>query len=365
MPTAPPADEDGSQLWLRYPKVPIPGRLAEYQAGLTHIVKAGTSATLQAAQAELVKGSSGLTGTTVPVADAADGRRAPWCSGRRPPRRSSAGCRSGSRLTAVAAKAIWSRRRTVGGKAAIVVAANTDVGVLHGAFALLRHLQCHRTLAGPGAQRARPRSSAASSITGTTSTAPSSAATPASRSGTGARCRRRSRSATPTTRAPTRRIGINGAVLNNVNAERPDPHRREPGQGRRAWRRVPPLRHRRLPVGALQRAHRDRRSHHGRSRRPRGARPGGGTRSDEIYATIPDFGGFLVKANSEGQPGPQDYRRTHADGANMLADALAPHGGIVMWRAFVYATTAPIASARRTTSSSRSTASSAPTRWCR
>jgi alpha-glucuronidase len=58
---------------------------------------------------------------------------------------------------------------------------------------------------------------------------------------------------------------------------------------------------------------------------------------DEIYTYIPDFGGFLVKANSEGQPGPQDYQRTHADGANMLADALAPHGGIVMWRAFVYA----------------------------
>jgi len=58
---------------------------------------------------------------------------------------------------------------------------------------------------------------------------------------------------------------------------------------------------------------------------------------DEIYRAIPDFGGFVVKANSEGQPGPQDYHRTHADGANMMADALAPHGGIVMWRAFVYA----------------------------
>ncbi|MDR1938939.1 MAG: alpha-glucuronidase, partial [Tannerellaceae bacterium] len=56
----------------------------------------------------------------------------------------------------------------------------------------------------------------------------------------------------------------------------------------------------------------------------------------EIYALIPDLGGFLVKANSEGLPGPQDYGRTHADGANMLADALAPYKGIVMWRAFVY-----------------------------
>lgn len=59
-------------------------------------------------------------------------------------------------------------------------------------------------------------------------------------------------------------------------------------------------------------------------------------KAEEIYGLIPDFGGFLVKANSEGLPGPQDYGRTHADGANMLAEALEPHGGIVMWRAFVY-----------------------------
>ena len=64
-------------------------------------------------------------------------------------------------------------------------------------------------------------------------------------------------------------------------------------------------------------------------------------KADEIYTYIPDFGGFLVKANSEGQPGPQDYKRSHADGANMMADALAPHGGIVMWRAFVYSHEAP------------------------
>jgi alpha-glucuronidase len=59
-------------------------------------------------------------------------------------------------------------------------------------------------------------------------------------------------------------------------------------------------------------------------------------KTDEIYQYIPDFGGFLVKANSEGQPGPQNYKRNHADGANMLADAVAPHGGNIVWRAFVY-----------------------------
>ena len=64
-------------------------------------------------------------------------------------------------------------------------------------------------------------------------------------------------------------------------------------------------------------------------------------KADEIYRLIPDFGGFLVKANSEGEPGPQDFGRTHADGANMLAGVLKPHKGIVMWRAFVYAPQSP------------------------
>ncbi|MFP4090379.1 MAG: alpha-glucuronidase family glycosyl hydrolase [Cyclobacteriaceae bacterium] len=70
-------------------------------------------------------------------------------------------------------------------------------------------------------------------------------------------------------------------------------------------------------------------------------------KADEIYEYVPDFGGFLVKANSEGQPGPQDYDRNHADGANMLADAVAEHGGIVMWRAFVYSEDEPLDRAKQ------------------
>ena len=65
------------------------------------------------------------------------------------------------------------------------------------------------------------------------------------------------------------------------------------------------------------------------------------SKATEIFNIVPGFGGFLVKANSEGQPGPQNYKRSHADGANMLADAVAPHGGIVMWRAFVYSNETP------------------------
>jgi alpha-glucuronidase len=70
-------------------------------------------------------------------------------------------------------------------------------------------------------------------------------------------------------------------------------------------------------------------------------------KADEIYRAIPDFGGFLVKANSEGQPGPRDYHRSHADGANVLARAVAPHGGIVMYRAFVYAEDNPVDRAKQ------------------
>ena len=66
-----------------------------------------------------------------------------------------------------------------------------------------------------------------------------------------------------------------------------------------------------------------------------------GDKVKEIYEHIPDFGGFAVKANSEGQPGPQDYQRNHAEGANMLAEALAPYGGVLMWRAFVYSNEEP------------------------
>lgn len=70
-------------------------------------------------------------------------------------------------------------------------------------------------------------------------------------------------------------------------------------------------------------------------------------KAKEIYELIPDFGGFLVKANSEGQPGPQNYGRNHAEGANMLADAVEPYGGIVMWRAFVYDNEVPIDRAKQ------------------
>ena len=130
-------------------------------------------------------------------------------------------------------------------------------------------------------------------------------------------------------------IGINGAVINNVNANvrilSPEYLR----QGGGAGGRVAAVRRARVSVGQLRRADAARRPDDRRSARS-GRRRVVESKADEIYALIPDFGGFLVKANSEGQPGPKDYGRNHAEGANVLADALAPHGGNVIWRAFIY-----------------------------
>ena len=124
MPNPPPPDEDGAQLWLRYKKVPLAGRLAEYQAALNHVVTAGSSATLQAAQSELVTGLSGLLGATVAVAAAPTGNGAVVLG---TPTSSTlvSGLALGSRLTAVGNEGYLVEAATIGGRPAIVVAGNT------------------------------------------------------------------------------------------------------------------------------------------------------------------------------------------------------------------------------------------------
>jgi alpha-glucuronidase len=333
VPSTPPADEDGSQLWLRYPKVSLPSRLAEYQAAITQIVKAGSSATLQAAQSELVKGLSGLTGATIAVVDQPSVAGAVVLG---TPASSSIvqSLSLGATLTSAGAEGYVVQATTVSGKAAIVVAGNSDVGVLRGAFALLRHMQCHRTLAGlalsgaPKIQRrildhwdnldgSIERGYAGKSLW--------------------------QWSSLPGTLSPrytdyaraNASIGINGVVLNNVNA---DPQILTSANLDKVAALATAFRPYGIAVylsaqfgapkviGGLSTA----------DPLDSGVKQWWTTLANSIYQKIPDFGGFLVKANSEGQPGPADYGRTHADGANMLAAALSPHGGIVMWRAFVY-----------------------------
>jgi len=328
-----PPDEDGALLWLRYKKVPLPGRLAEYQAALNHVVKAGSSATLQAAQSELVTGLGGLLGVTVPVADQPTGNGAVVVG---TPNSSTiiANLALFSRLPSVGPEGYLIETADVGGKAAIVVAGNTDAGALRGVFALLRHLQCHRPVAGlalSGSPRIRrrllnhwdnmdgtvERGYAGKSLWGWSSLP----ATISQRYKDYARA--------------NASIGINGTVLNNVNSN------------------AQILTTANLDkVAALATAFRA----YGiavylSARFSAPIEIGGLTTADptnsavktwwtnklnEIYTKIPDFGGFLVKANAEGQPGPQDYGRTHADGAKMMSDAMGSHGGVVLWRAFVY-----------------------------
>jgi alpha-glucuronidase len=333
VPAQPPADEDGSELWLRYKKVALPSRLAEYQAALTHVVKAISSETLQAAQAEVVKGFGGLLGATIAAADAPTGDGAVVLG---TPTSSTlvSGLSLGSRLTAVGSEGYLVEATTVAGKKAIVVAGNSDVGVLRGAFALLRHLQMHRTVAGlslSGAPKIKRRilnhwdnldGTVERGYAGRSLWAWSSLpATISQRYKDYARA--------------NASIGINGAVLTNVNAN------------------AQVLTSQYLDkVAALASVFRV----YGiavylTARFSAPSEIGGLSTNDpassavqqwwkdkvtEIYTKIPDFGGFLVKANSEGQPGPQTYNRTHADGAKMLSDALAGKGGVVLWRAFVY-----------------------------
>ncbi len=333
MPAQPPPDETGAQLWLRYPKVALPSRLAEYQAAITQIVRAGSSATLQAAQSELVNGLGGLLGTTIPLVDQPTAKGAVIIG---TPSSSTivSDLALGSTLTAVGKEGYVIRATTVGGKSAFVVAGNTDVGVLYGAFAFLRQLQMHRPLQGlaladaPKIKRRLlnhwdnmdgyiERGFAGSSLWNW----PTLPGTISQRYRDYARA--------------NASIGINGAVLNNVNSNAQILSTANIDKVAalatlfRTYGITVYLSARfsaPIELGGLATAD------------PLSAdvQQWWVTKANEIYTKIPDFGGFLVKASSEGQPGPGDYGRSHADGANMMVTALKPHGGVVMWRAFVY-----------------------------
>jgi len=331
-PAQPPADEDGSQLWLRYPKIALASKLAEYQAALTHVVNAGTSDTLQLAQAEVVKGLSGLLGQTIPTADAPTGDGAVVLG--TPDSSSLVKGLAIAGLTSAGKEGYVIQSAVVGGKQGFVIAGNTDVGVLHGAFAFLRHLQCFRPLQGlaitaaPKVQRRLLNHWDNMDGTVERGYAGKSLWSWGSLPGTiGQRYKDYARA--------NASLGINGAVLNNVNSDAQiltSANLDKVAALATAFRPygiavylsarfdAP------IEIGNLKTA----------DPLDSGVQKWWSDKVSEIYMKIPDFGGFLVKANAEGQPGPQDYNRTHADGAKVLGDPLAAHGGIVLWRAFVY-----------------------------
>ena len=225
------------------------------------------------------------------------------------------------------------RSSTIRGKRVTAISANSDVGALYGAFALLRMMQTREPI-----DRLDVRSAPALSIRmlnhwdNLDRTVERGYAGPSIWNW--ASLPKIDQRYLDYARANAS-IGINGAVLNNVNA---DPRILTPEYltkvaalanvfrpyGIRVYltaRFSSPIQ-----VGGLDTAD---------PMDPR-VKAWWRAKADEIYRLIPDFGGFLVKANSEGQPGPWDYKRTQADGANVIADAVAPHGGTVFWRAFVY-----------------------------
>jgi len=324
--------EDGYDLWLRYRPLEK-AAAARYRPLATAVVAAGQSPTAAAAREELVRGLSGLMG--------------------RPEKLETRFLRSGSILIGTPAQSpviaalnlplakageegFVLRSAMVKGKTITIIAGNSDVGVLHGTFAYLRLLQTRapidhldlvsapkiklrmldhwdnvdrtieRGYAGfsifnwfelPGhvspQMKDYARANASLGLNGTVLTNPSGTAF-----------------AVALTEPWLKKIAALAAVM------RP--------YGIKVYlsaRFSAPM-----EIGGLKTA----------DPLDPAVRQWWKDKADEIYRIIPDFGGFLVKANSEGQPGPQDYGRSHADGANMMAEALALHGGVVLWRAFVY-----------------------------
>lgn len=329
--------EDGYRLWLRYDRIDDKALLQQYSNKLSSIVSATSTPTRNAALLELQTGLQGLLGKSVPLQSApANGSivlgtpaTSSLISSAVPAGQlQSAGAEGFVILTAVS-----------NGRNLVFIAGNAETGVLYGVFHFLRLLQTHQAIqplsitSAPkiklrmlnhwdNLNRSVERGYAGISIWDWHKLPDYI-----------------DRRYIDYARANAS-IGINGTVLTNVNANAlsltkdylvkaaalADVFRPYGIKVYLTARFSAPIEIGKLKTAdpldtAVQRWWKQ--------------------KADEIYESIPDFGGFLVKANSEGQPGPQNYGRTHADGANMLADAVAAHNGVVIWRAFVYSNETP------------------------
>ena len=216
----------------------------------------------------------------------------------------------------------------------IIVAGGDERGALYGSFALLRFI-AENDSAPKEPLRSSPPSKSAGSTSGTIPTAPSSAATQAAASSSKAATSATTSPPSPNTRRLLASVGINGCNINNVNAA---PQLLDSDHLKQIARIADALR----PWGvhlAMSVAIASPQTIGGLSTYDPldpAVKAWWAAKVDEIYTLIPDFAGFTVKADSEGQPGPASFGRTPADAANTLASALAPHGGVVLYRAFVY-----------------------------
>ncbi|HEY4415209.1 MAG TPA: alpha-glucuronidase family glycosyl hydrolase [Verrucomicrobiae bacterium] len=325
--------EDGYRLWLRYELINDPAQRERYLSHTTEVVAPTNSPTQRVIRDELARGLSGLLGEEPRFASAvsSNGTLLVGTPANNP---AVAALNWGTDLKRLGEDGYIIRSVTNSGQALIVIASDSEVGSLYGTFDFLRRLQTRRGVDSlaiteqPALKRrlldqwdnlngSVERGYAGKSLWKWEEL-------PGKLDPRYADYARANAS-----------LGLNGIVLNNVNAK---PEQLSTENLTKAAALADVFRpygiHLYLTanfaspkkLGGLKTAN---------PQDPE-VRKWWRDKADEIYSLIPDFGGFLVKANSEGQPGPQDYGLTHADGANPLAEALAPHGGIVMWRAFVY-----------------------------
>lgn len=331
--------ENGYDLWLRYTPVANKTLLQSYRENITTIITGRSSATMDIVSNELSAGLSGLLHTTIPHG-AAINRNGAIIAGT--PRSSSLISNAGISIPLQQAgeEGFVIISKILNGKRCILISGNSEKGVLYGTFHFLRLLQTEQPIqqlniiSAPkirlrmlnhwdNLDRTVERGYAGSSIWNW-HTLPGYI----------------DQRYIDYARANAS-IGINGTVVTNVNAN--------------ALVLTKPYLEKVKALADVLRPYGIKVYLTARFSAP--METGGLKTADpldtsvkrwwqekikEIYTYVPDFGGFLVKANSEGQPGPQDYKRTHADGANMLADAIAPFKGVVIWRAFVYSHENPL-----------------------
>jgi alpha-glucuronidase len=333
---APARAEDGYDLWLRYRPVEAPA-LARYRAAASELVVGRSSPTLDAARSELERGLSGLLAEPSFKVDTGVDRDGAVVLGT--PQSSPLIAGLNLPLGTLKPEGYLIRTVRIGGRRATVIAARTDAGVLYGAFRFLSLIQTRRPVGDLDLASSPKLELRVIDHWDNLNGAIERGYAGRSLWDWGRLPDHVDPRMTDYARAEAS-IGVNGVVLNNVNAS----------------------------PAILTRPYLEKVAALASTFRPWGVRVylsvnfaspmvDGGlktadpldpavrawwkAKADEIWALIPDFGGFLVKANSEGQPGPQDFGRSHADGANMLAEAVAPHGGVIMWRAFVYSSKVP------------------------
>ena len=330
-PQTPLPEEDGYKLWLRY--APLGDAAKKYHKVMQQIRVDGTSATSGIIRDELRSATSAMLGGNVPLNEKVlvDGTVVVGTPG------NSALVRDlnwASDLGVVGIEGFIIRSTRVGNKPVMVIAADTEIGALYGAFHFLRLMQTGQPIEKLDiTERPALELRLMNHWDNPNGTIERGYAGRSMWQWNDLPGKLSPRYADYTRACAS--LGINGAVINNVNA---DAHILATDNLRKVaaladvWRPYgvrmylcanfsAPVR-----VGGLATA----------DPLDKGVADWWKAKADEIYGLIPDFGGFLVKANSEGQPGPKTYGRTHANGANVLADALAPHKGNVMWRAFVY-----------------------------